>query len=419
MTDRILILGSGAREAAIARALAKTGAELHLAPGNAGSRDRAEVHPEHGRNVTTALELGRRLDPALVIVGPEALLADGVVDALEAASLATLGPRREAARLETSKHFLRTIAERAGIPSPRYRALASTSEIDEAIHGFDQPPVVKASGLAAGKGVTVPDSFEAAARDARSLLDGRFGEAGRTVVLEERLRGEEVSAFFLCDGVHARFLGAARDAKARDEGDRGPNTGGMGAIAPHPLAVDEGDLAERFVAPLLRAMVSLGTPYRGVLYLGLIVASDGPRLLEVNVRFGDPEASVVLPALDPAELRATFDAAASGAFGDESSLGRDRLHRVAVVVARAEYPSPPSGEAPIVDTARAEPLDHAWVDFAGVSVDDAGRLRATGGRVATAVGEGDDLEAARRRAHAAASTIRFSGARYRRDLGKR
>ena len=384
---RVVVVGSGGREAAIREACARHGHEVTAAAGFDAESARAS---------------GGTVD--LVIVGPEAALVDGVADRCAEAGIACFGPTAALAQLESSKGFTRALADELGIPSPRY---FRTDNADDAIawaDGFTGPVVVKLDGLAAGKGVIVPDSPAATDDAIRTLI------AQGPVVVEERLDGPECSLMAMCDGTVARPLPIAQDHKRIGEGDTGANTGGMGAYAPAPIGHDPEELTATFIQPVVDHFAALGTPYVGVLYAGLMLTADGPKLLEFNCRFGDPEAQAILPLLD-SDLAALAAACCAGQLATTPIVVADGA-ACTVVAAAAGYPDAPQLGA------RISGLDG---DFADATVYLAGTdgTVVTGGRVLAVTGRGADLGAARAAAYAAMAGIHFDGIQVRRDIGWR
>ncbi len=416
---RILIVGSGAREHALAwRLAAEDGVgEVHATPGNAGTADVATIHPEvAATDLVAIVALAHEVAPDLVVIGPEAPLAAGLTDLLTDNGFATFGPSQAAARLESSKSFCRAVAEAAGIPMADGASFLVSGEAISFARSLGGPVVVKADGLAAGKGVVLCASASEAETAIRAALDdGAFGQAGRRVVVERQLTGREASVMAICDGSTAVALPAARDHKRAYDDDLGPNTGGMGAYSPlADLPDDEAErLIELFHRPALAEMARRGTPFRGLLYAGLMLTPDGPRLLEFNVRFGDPEAQAVLPRID-GQLAPVLLAAARGS-RDGVRLKIRNVATVAVVIAADGYPANPRSGDEIdgIPDARAT----GALVFHGGTAQVEGRSVTNGGRVLTVVGRGPDLGAARDQAYEAASRIRFAGMRYRRDIG--
>ena len=418
---KLLVIGSGAREHALVRALgrARRDSSIACAPGNAGIARDARTIPVDAGNVDALVALADAERFDLTVVGPELPLDRGVVDRFRARGHRIFGPTQAAARLECSKAFAKAFMSRHGIPTARYRVCATAADAHTVVARgeFGLPIVVKADGLAAGKGVVVAaDRAEADAAIRAAMEERQFGDAGARVVIEEGLSGPEVSFFALCDGRAAIPLGTAQDHKRVFDGDRGPNTGGMGAFAPSPLA--DAELERRvmgeIVEPLVRGMRAEGHEYRGFLYVGLMLTCDGPKVIEFNVRFGDPEAQVVLPLVE-SDLPELLIAAAEGdVAGQTVRAGADAA--VGVVLASAGYPSSVTTGFPIAgldDAARVPGVDvyHAATALAE------GRLVTAGGRVLTVVGRGATFEDAIARAYDGVGRIAFDGMQYRRDIG--
>jgi phosphoribosylamine--glycine ligase len=409
---RVLLLGSGGREHALARALAAGGdvTELHAAPGNPGIARHAELHdvtPTDPQAVTT---LAAKIAADLVVVGPEAPLMAGVGDALRAAGLSCFGPDQAAATIEGSKSFAKQVMLAAGIPTAAARTCRSEAEVSEALDDLGRPYVVKADGLAAGKGVVVTEDRAQAVEHARAC--------GR-VVIEEYLAGPEVSVFALADGTRAVPLLPAQDFKRAGDGDTGPNTGGMGAYAPLPWAPT--DLAERTIAevidPALAELASRGTPYRGLLYAGLALTSGGIKVIEFNARFGDPETQVVLDRL-ATPLAGLLAAAADGDLAHAAPPRWSPGAAVTVVIAAEGYPAAPVTGDPIEGIEEAEQIRGTYLLHAGTVLHD-GTLRTRGGRVLNVVGTGKNVDEARAAAYAAAALVRIRGGWYRSDIAAR
>jgi phosphoribosylamine--glycine ligase len=418
---KVLVLGGGGREHALAWKLRQEPdvREVLCAPGNPGTAACARnvavdiLSPD----AVTAFVLAEGID--LVVVGPEQPLAAGVSDALRAAAVPVFGPSQAAAQLETSKAFSKAFMERHGVPTARARICTTAADAEAAVAAFGAPVVVKADGLAAGKGVTVATTVaEALAAVDAAMRQGAFGAAGSIVVVEECLVGPEVSFFVLCDGERGLPIGSAQDHKRAFDNDQGPNTGGMGALAPSPLVDDA--LVERVmrtvVTPVLTGMRAEGTPFAGVLYCGLMLTADGPKVIEFNVRFGDPEAQVVLPLL-PVDLAPLLFAAASGRLSDQR-LPQPVGARVGVVLASGGYPGAMRVGFPIQGLDAAAALADVVVFHAGSAMQD-GEVVTSGGRVLTVVGGGADLQAARDRAYAAVSRISFQDIHFRKDIAAR
>lgn len=424
MTTDILLIGDGGREHALARALCRSRRvrRVLVAPGNGGTDGdldgRVQNVPVAADDLDGLLAFAQERRVDLTVVGPEAPLVAGVVDRWQAAGLRCFGPSAAAARLEGSKAFAKAFMRRHGIPTAASATFTDADAAARWIAAAPSPVVVKASGLAAGKGVILPGSVaeaQAAARD--MLVGGAFGAAGREVVVEERLVGEEVSLLAFCDGQTAVSLPPARDHKRVFDGDRGPNTGGMGAFAPTPAldgrtrAMVERDVMRRVV----EGMAAEGHPYRGVLYAGLMLTADGPKVLEFNCRFGDPETQVVLPLLE-SDLVDVIDACLDGTLGG-MSLGVFPGVAATVVMASGGYPGAYETGRVIEGVRAADALPETTVYHAGTRrVGEGWQTR--GGRVLAVTGRGADLEAALARAYAGVGLIRFEGAHFRRDIGR-
>jgi len=407
---RVLLLGSGGREHALARALAADSdvTDLHAAPGNPGIAAIGTVHPLDLTDIGAATGLARSLGAGLVIVGPEAPLVAGLADALRGAGISCFGPSRRAAMIEGSKSFAKEVMTAAHIPTAKARTCATVGEAEAALAEFGPPYVVKADGLAAGKGVVVTTDRQAALAHAES--------AGK-VVIEEFLDGPEVSLFALADGVTAVPLLPAQDFKRAEDGDQGPNTGGMGAYTPLPWAppglTDE--VMGTVIQPAVDAMRRRGTPYRGLLYAGLCLTKEGLRVVEFNARFGDPETQVVLDRL-ASPLAGVLAAAASGSLSGAAALDWAPGAAVTVVMAAENYPGPPVTGDAIDGIQAAEQVPGVCVLHAGTATGNDGRLITSGGRVLNIVGTGPGLAAARAAAYEAAARIRIRGAWYRTDI---
>jgi phosphoribosylamine--glycine ligase len=418
---RVLLVGGGGREHALAWKLSrspKLGA-LHAAPGNPGIARVAECAPVRADDVPGIVDLATRERIDLTVVGPEGPLATGLVDALAAKGKLAFGPSRAAAALESSKAFAKDLFDRHGIPTARFGTFDDAAAARAFVAELGGRAVVKTDGLAAGKGAVLCADPDEAARAIHDMLERRvFGEAGARVVVEEYLDGEEVSVFALTDGRTVCPLGSAQDHKAVFDGDRGPNTGGMGAYSPAPAL--DGALSEEVVRtvlePTIRAMAAEGRPYRGVLFAGLMLTSKGLRVLEYNVRFGDPECQVLMLRLAD-DLLPLCHTVAEGRGLPPSVTWRDEA-AVCVVLASGGYPGEYPTGLPIDGIERAEAHPGVTVFHAGTALR-GGRLTTAGGRVLGVTALGEDIRAAVAGAYAAAADISFDGVHYRRDIGHR
>jgi phosphoribosylamine--glycine ligase len=418
---RVMLVGAGAREHALAAAVAGAGHDVLVAPGNAGTQLVGRNAAVRADDVPGLVALADAERVELVIVGPEAPLVLGLVDALSERGIRAFGPSRAAARLEGSKAFMKRFCERHRIPTAPFAVFDDPAAAERHVRAAGRPLVVKADGLAAGKGVVVCDGAgDAAAAIDRIMRKREFGEGGATVVIEERLEGEEASFHVVCDGTGALALAPAQDHKRVGDGDTGPNTGGMGAYAPAPVvgpAVHARVLRE-VVEPTLAGMAAEGAPFRGVLFVGLMMHRGEPQVLEFNTRFGDPEATVLVPtyAGDWFEL---LDGAARGRLPDgASAAGRPGVAALSVVMAAAGYPARPrTGD-------RIEGLDAplppgAFVYHAGTERAADGTIRTHGGRVLAVGAAAGTLEEAARIAYRAVRGIHWEGEHHRSDIGRR
>ncbi|TVR34667.1 MAG: phosphoribosylamine--glycine ligase [Nitriliruptor sp.] len=419
MGHKVLVIGGGGREHALAWRLAGSPsvAEIATAPGNPGTAGLGPTLPVDVGDPVAIADLAERQRFDLVVIGPEAPLVAGAVDELSRRSIPAFGPTASGAHIEGSKAFAKEVMVAAGAPTGGYLATADRDAAFAALERFAAPYVVKADGLAAGKGVRICDDLEEA-RDAvdDALVRQAFGDAGATVVIEEFLHGPERSVFGVCDGTDVALLAPAQDYKRALDGDGGLNTGGMGAYTPVPgfgLA-DVGHLEDLIFRPVLRELADRGTPYRGLLYAGLVETAAGPKLLEFNARFGDPETQVILPLL-ASDLGDLLWASATGSVDNVEVSWHDRAV-VTVVLASGGYPgSYPTG-VPITGVADADAVDGVSVFHAGTAMDDQGRLVTAGGRVLGVTAAGADVEAARSTAYDAADRISFDGLHRRSDI---
>ena len=419
---KILVIGNGGREHALAWKCAASArvSEVLVAPGNAGTATEPKVRnvAVNASDIPGLVALARREHIDLTIVGPEGPLVAGVVDAFKAAGLACFGPRRAPAQLEGSKAFTKAFLARHGIPTAAYRTFTQANFDAAWVRAQSAPLVVKASGLAAGKGVVICTTSAEAVETAQAMFAGRFGDAGTEVVVEEFLDGEEASFIVMADGRHALPFATSQDHKRVGDGDTGPNTGGMGAYSPAPVvtpAVHARAMRE-IIEPTLRGLATEGMPYTGWLYAGLMIMPDGaPKVIEFNCRFGDPEAQPVMSRLKT-DLTVLCEAALAGRL-EQASAEWDARAALGVVIAAHNYPETPRTGDVITGLDAAARLP-GKVFHAGTQLD-GGRIVTSGGRVLCAVGLGERVADAQRQAYALVDAIRIAGAHCRRDIGYR
>ncbi len=409
---RVLVLGSGGREHALIRSLAQDPdvTALHCAPGNPGTFALADNHVIDPCDPVSVVELVQRLRVGLVVIGPESPLVNGVSDALRRAGVLCFGPDRAAAEIEASKAFAKEIMAEAGVPASAGLVCDDSGAVSDALDRFGPPYVVKDDGLAGGKGVVVTEDREEAERHA--------GECGR-VVVEEYLSGPEVSVFALTDGATVVPLLPAQDFKRAYDGDKGPNTGGMGAYTPLPWAPPDlaAEVARTIIQPVVDELRRRETPYVGVLYAGLVLTEGGPRVIEFNARFGDPEAQVVLDRL-ATPLSGLLEACAVGTLASVPPIEWRPGAAVTVVIAAENYPGKPVSGDPIAGLEEAEAIEGAYVLQAGTKLE-RGLPVTGGGRVLNVVGTGPDVTTARTRAYEAVDLIRLRGSHHRTDIAAR
>ena len=418
----ILLVGSGGREHALAWKIAQSPLVTRLvaAPGNPGMARHAELRPEFKATDAEGLAaLAREMKADLVVVGPESALAEGLADRLNAAGIPCFGPTAKAAQLETSKAFSKAFLQRHGIPTAGYGVYENVAEAKAALNNYSAPYVIKADGLAAGKGVAISPDKQDAEAEIERMLGGRFGSAGSRVVIEEFMDGEEGSLFAVCDGQRAVLFGGAQDHKRAFDGDMGPNTGGMGAYSPAPVFTPElvQQADERVVQPTIRMMAAEGAPYRGVLYAGLMATSEGPKVVEFNARFGDPECQVLMMRFD-GDIMPLLLACARG---DLTRAPAPRFKDgtvICVVMAAKGYPDSPL-EGSVIRGADQDFGPHVQVFHAGTRKREDGTLVAAGGRVLNVCAYGADIAEARARAYEAIAKIDWPGGFNRTDIGWR
>jgi len=413
----ILLVGSGGREHALCWKLAQSpqAAKIFAAPGNPGIAEHAQCVDLAVTDHAAVTAFCATNAIGLVIIGPEAPLVDGLADSLRAAGIAVFGPSAQAAQLEGSKSFTKALCDRANIPTARYARASHIAEARAALAGFGLPVVIKADGLAAGKGVIIAETAEQAEDAIGHMFAGAFGEAGAEVVIEEFMHGEEASFFAITDGSAIVAFGSAQDHKRVGEGDTGPNTGGMGAYSPAPVLTPalEAEVMERIIAPTVALLAAEGMPYSGVLFAGLMVTDEGPKLIEYNCRFGDPECQVLMMRLQ-GDLAALLLAAAKGKLADCPPPEFSDDFALTVVIAAKGYPGTPEkgGSVTLAGDSAAK------VFHAGTALQD-GALVASGGRVLNVTGTGQTVTEAQAVAYAGVDGIYFPSGFYRRDIGWR
>ena len=413
------MLGSGGREHALGWKLAQSPLcdKLWAAPGNPGIAQLAECTSFDATDHNAVIAFAKDNAIGLVVIGPEAPLVDGLADSLRAAGIDTFGPSKLAAQLEGSKGFTKELCQRAGIPTARYERCTSLEAAWGALKRFKPPFVLKADGLAAGKGVVIAETYEQAQEALGEMFDGRFGSAGSEVVIEQFLTGEEASFFALTDGTAIVPIGTAQDHKRVGEGDTGPNTGGMGAYSPAPVLTDalQAQVMREIVEPTVRTMATEGMPYSGVLYAGLMLTKDGPQLIEYNARFGDPECQVLMMRLE-SDLVELMQACAQGRLAEVDAPKLSDDFALTVVMAAEGYPDTPK-KGGRIDLGEAE-ANGARVFHAGTKLD-GDTLTSSGGRVLNVTARGTSATEAQARAYAAVDAIDFADGFCRRDIGQR
>ena len=420
---KVLLIGSGGREHALAWKIRQSPflSKLYAAPGNAGIAELAECVPVQARDIEGLLRFTQEKEIDLTVVGPEEPLAQGIVDRFQAAGLKIFGPTQAAAQIEASKIFSKEMMVKAGVPTADFKIFTNAQEAKHHVVESEAPLlVIKSDGLAAGKGVILPNSCEDAVQAVADLMEKKIlGESGSKIIVEERLDGEEISVLVLADGENFIPLASVQDHKRLLDMDRGPNTGGMGAYSPCPFLSKENfqKVLEKTVRPILHALVKEGKPYRGVLYAGLILTKNGPYVLEYNARFGDPETQAVLPRLK-SDLLPYFLEIAEGRF-PQNPLEWDERSSLNVVMASAGYPGTYSKGVPITGLELVQVREDIFVFHAGTSRNENGDLLTAGGRVLSVTALGATLKAAQEMAYQAVYQIRFEGAQFRKDIGRR
>jgi len=425
---KILILGSGGREHALAWKIAQSPLvdEVFSAPGNPGMDKIGPCFDLDITDLKAVQELALQLNPDLIIIGPEAPLAAGASDALRARGFDVFGPSQQAARLESSKGFAKDLMQKYGVPTARYGRFDDLTEALDFLETMEAPYVIKADGLAAGKGVVIAETLEDAENTVEEFMTGKFGEASSEIVIEEFMKGEEASVFVMTDGEGAIYLPVAQDHKRVGDGDTGPNTGGMGAYAPAPV-VDARTLElvqTMIVEPMLSGMAEDGMPYQGVLYVGIMVTEAGPKVVEFNARFGDPECQVLMAGLPGDIVPALLVCATGGLAGAHAQLcemmGLSDFRPSAVVVMAANgYPGAVEKGSVIEGVDSANAIEGVTVFHAGTDVNGDNKLIASGGRVLGVTATAEDLRTAIAKAYEGVDAIDWPGGFCRRDIGHR
>ena len=424
----ILLIGSGGREHALAWKMAQSPLVdmVHSTPGNPGMDDIGPCFDVGVTDIQKLVQLTLQVEPDLIVIGPEAPLAAGLSDILRARGFDVFGPSQQAAQLESSKAFSKARMVQYGVPTAAYGEFTDPVLAKSYLRTLEAPYVLKADGLAAGKGVVIAETLDQADAEIDEMLSGKFGDASATLVIEEFMHGEEASIFVITDGTGAIYLPAAQDHKRAGDGDTGPNTGGMGAYAPAPVVTDEilARVKAEIVQPMLKGMKADGMPYQGVLYVGIMVTTDGPKVVEFNARFGDPECQVLMKGLAGDIVPAILGAATGGLEGNEEAfealLELDRFEPTATIVLATEgYPGSYAKGSVIRGVKSANDLPGVTVFQAGTDMDEGGALVANGGRVLAVTASGDDLQEAVTRAYAGVDAIDWPEGFCRRDIGWR
>ncbi len=416
----ILIVGSGGRENSIAWALSKNQSieKIYVCPGNGGTSNFKKcicLKPK-SEDEKTIINECQRLQINLVIIGPEVPLAKGLASKMREAGLTVFGPGKDGAQLEASKDWSKALMIENNIPTAKYWSAGSEDEALEILRRFNQPLVIKADGLAAGKGVTVCETIQQSMEAIKGVFSGKFGSAGNKVILEEKIEGPEVSIFALCDGEKLIVLPPAQDHKRLLEGDKGPNTGGMGAYAPAPLINDKDlqDLTELVLIPTLKGLKKKKIKYIGVIYAGLMLTSSGPKVIEFNCRFGDPECQALMPLMGE-EFASVLFACARGELENAPKLSFNSQCSACVVAASKGYPESPQKADKINMNIESNPL--LQIFHAGTTIDEFGNIITNGGRVLSVVAQGESFDKAFNLAYSNLNKISFDGMHFRKDIG--
>ncbi len=418
--EKILVIGNGGRENALAWALSRSKniKEVLVAPGNGGTENhhlcrRLELQPSETKEIVQAC-ISKQID--LIVIGPEVPLANGLADKLRKEGFSVFGPGADGAKIEASKNWAKELMREAGIPTARSWTAKNKDQALKVLKAVNQPLVIKADGLASGKGVTVCKTIEESYNAIQEALEGKFGEAGSKLVLEEVLEGPEVSIFALCDGERFIVLPTAQDHKRLLDGDKGPNTGGMGAYSPAKIINDKDlELIKQIIlTPTLKELQKRHINYRGVLYAGLMLTKKGPKVIEFNCRFGDPECQALMPLMG-AELALILQACANGCLEKAPELSIKKLVSACVVVASSGYPEKPIQGDPI--TINCKENDFIQIFHAGTTINSKGQLLTSGGRVLSIVAQGKSHDEAFNLAYKKLQEINFKGMQFRKDIG--
>jgi phosphoribosylamine--glycine ligase len=419
---KVLVVGSGGREHALVWKIAQSPmvTALLAAPGSAAIGELATCHDISVSDLDGLVDLAARESVDLVVVGPENPLCDGLADRLRQAGIATFGPCELASRLEASKAFAKDFYARHNVPSARYGTFSDAAEAKAFLDRFEPPYVLKADGLAAGKGVVILDNRTEAEAEIDAFLSGKFGEASKTLVIEEFMEGEEVSVFALCDGKTVLFCGAAQDHKRVGEGDTGPNTGGMGAYSPAPIATPAlvETAMKTIIEPVAKGLALEGSPFKGVLFAGLMVTGEGPKTVEFNIRFGDPECQVLMMRIQD-DILPYLVACAEGSLADMPPIRWSPEPAITVVMAAKGYPGAYEKGSVIKGVAEANRMEGVQVFEAGTARNAKGERTAAGGRVLNVTASGETLHYAADRAYAAIDRIDWPEGFCRRDIAWR
>ena len=419
---KVLVIGSGGREHALVWKIAQSPlvSSLMAAPGSPGMADNAICFDVPVSDLDALVTLATDQAVDLVIVGPENPLCDGLADMLRENGIATFGPSKAAAMLETSKAFAKDFYARHNVPSARYGVFDDASKAKAFLDGFKPPYVLKTDGLAAGKGVVIPQTREEAEAEIDAFLSGKFGDASSTLVIEEFMHGEEVSVFALCDGTDVKFFGAAQDHKRVGEGDTGLNTGGMGAYSPAPIATPEliDTVMDTIIKPVATGLAADGAPFQGVLFAGIMVTDEGPKVVEFNIRFGDPECQVLMMRAK-SDIVPLLDAAARGTLADQPEVEWAHDPAITVVMAAKGYPGSYAKGSVITGIDAVNEMTGVQVFEAGTARNETGDVTAAGGRVLNVTAIGESLHYAADRVYAAVDDIEWADGFCRRDIAWR